>query len=411
MLVGCQLPGISDQDFQYTMAELQALAETANTFVKHIFSQKRNRIHPATFIGKGKLDEISRCLTDDAIDVVIFNDELSPGQLRNLSDLLDVKVIDRTQLILDIFAARARSKEGQLQVELAQLKYLYPRLVGKGSALSRLGGGIGTRGPGETQLETDRRHIQNRIRQLENELQNVVRHRSLYKERRKRNDSFQVSLIGYTNAGKSTLFNRLTQSDSLAENHLFATLDPLTRKLPLFPQYDVLLTDTVGFIQKLPTQLIAAFRATLEEISEADLILHVIDGSHENFHQHEKTVRELLIELGADHIPEMTIYNKKDAANEPLYSTAKDDSLVISAFDENDIVKLKTLIKEHVKQQFIPYTVHVPLSNGKLLAQLSTKTILTNKRWLADELAFSMSGYAPESMAHIIETNSSDQQS
>jgi len=232
ILVGCQLHD-NEERFLYSMEELASLTETAQGQVVTKVSQKRDRVDPSTYIGKGKVEEIKHLEEELEADLVIFNDELSPSQLRNLSNLLNGRVIDRTQLILDIFAGRARSKEGKLQVELAQLQYLLPRLIGQGTELSRLGGGIGTRGPGETKLESDRRHIRRRISEIKNQLEAIVSHRERYRERRKKNKTFQIALVGYTNAGKSTLFNRISSADSFEENLLFATLDPLTRKIIL----------------------------------------------------------------------------------------------------------------------------------------------------------------------------------
>lgn len=400
VLVGCELPYM-DERHDESMKELAALTETANGEVVHTFTQKRNRIDSAYYIGKGKLQEILAFIeSHEDIHVIIFNDELSAGQLRNLTDFFDLKIIDRTQLILDIFASRARSKEGQLQVELAQLKYMLPRLIGKGTALSRLGGGIGTRGPGETQLETDRRHIRRRIKSIGGQLSKIVEHRSRYKERRKRNDVFQVTLVGYTNAGKSTLFNRLTVGESFEEDKLFATLDPLTRKMELFKPLTVLLTDTVGFIQDLPTELIAAFRSTLEEVTEADLILHVIDASHENFFEHEQTVHQLLRELKADNIPRVNVYNKKDLLESTFYTT--DDSILISTFHEHDITKLINLIQDKIQSELIHYTLRVPVHNGKLLSLLQSQTIMSNKTWIEQEQKFLIKGLAPKNIAESI---------
>ncbi|HDR8355466.1 TPA: GTPase HflX, partial [Bacillus cereus] len=297
ILVGCQLPQDDDEKFMHSMKELASLAKTARAEVLASTTQKRPKFHPATYIGKGKLEELTMLTEELEPDVIIFNNELTPSQIRNLSSVLDARVIDRTQLILDIFAQRAKSREGKLQVELAQLQYTMPRLMGQGLSLSRLGGGIGTRGPGETKLETDRRHIRSRIDEIKKQLAVVVEHRKRYRERRKDNKVFQISLIGYTNAGKSTLFNRLTEANTFEENLLFATLDPTTRKMPLPSGYTVLLTDTVGFIQDLPTSLIAAFRSTLEEAGEADVILHVVDSADPNYIGHEKTVKRLLSEL------------------------------------------------------------------------------------------------------------------
>lgn len=319
ILVGCQLPQDDDEKFMHSMKELASLAKTARAEVLVSTTQKRPKFHPATYIGKGKLEELTMLTQELEPDVIIFNNELTPSQIRNVSSVLEAKVIDRTQLILDIFAQRAKSREGKLQVELAQLQYTMPRLMGQGLSLSRLGGGIGTRGPGETKLETDRRHIRSRIDEIKKQLAVVVEHRKRYRERRKDNKVFQVSLIGYTNAGKSTLFNRLTEADTFEENLLFATLDPTTRKMPLPSGYTVLLTDTVGFIQDLPTSLIAAFRSTLEEAGEADVILHVVDSADPNYIGHEQTVKQLLSDLEINHIPIITLYNKKDELHQNFY--------------------------------------------------------------------------------------------
>ncbi|MDY0396442.1 GTPase HflX [Virgibacillus halophilus] len=293
------------------MEELKSLVQTAGGDVKTVVTQNRQHIHPALYFGEGKAREIKRMVEELEIDVVISNDELSAGQSRNLSNLLGTRLIDRSQLILDIFAKRARTKEGKLQVELAQLAYLLPRLHGQGSQLSRLGAGIGTRGPGETKLETDQRHIRKRITDIKHRLKSAVKQREQYRTRRKNSDIFQVAIVGYTNAGKSTLFNRMSKSLSLEENKLFATLDPMTRKVVLPSGFTTLATDTVGFIQDLPTSLIAAFRSTLEEVNEADLILHVVDGSHPDQLHHQQVVNDLLRQLGAETIPTLTVYNKK----------------------------------------------------------------------------------------------------
>lgn len=341
ILVGCQLPQDDDEKFMHSMKELASLAKTARAELLVSTTQKRPKFHPATYIGKGKLEELTMLTEELEPDVIVFNNELTPSQIRNLSSVLDARVIDRTQLILDIFAQRAKSREGKLQVELAQLQYTMPRLMGQGLSLSRLGGGIGTRGPGETKLETDRRHIRSRIDEIKKQLAVVVEHRKRYRERRKDNKVFQVSLIGYTNAGKFTLFNRLTEADTFEENLLFATLDPTTRKMPLPSGYTVLLTDTVGFIQDLPTSLIAAFRSTLEEAGEADVILHVVDSADPNYVGHEKTVKQLLSELEINHIPIITLYNKKDELHQNFIPFPKNDFLMTSAFEEKDLLHIK----------------------------------------------------------------------
>jgi GTPase len=393
ILVGCQTFE-DDLRFQYSMEELASLTETANGEVLITISQKRERVHPATYIGKGKVEELKALADELEADLIIFNDELSPSQNRNLSSKLDARIIDRTQLILDIFASRARSKEGKLQVELAQLQYLMPRLMGQGIALSRLGGGIGTRGPGETKLESDRRHIRRRVDDIKEQLRVIVQHRDRYRERRKKNKAFQLALVGYTNAGKSTLFNRLSEADSYEENQLFATLDPMTRKMVLPSGYVTLLTDTVGFIQDLPTTLVAAFRSTLEEVKEADLLLHVVDMSNQDYFQQEQTVHKLLEELDIQQIPQLTVYNKRDMQHPDFVPTAKTESILISAFNEEDRANLKRKIEEVVISMMEPYHVNVPSSEGKLLALLKNETILRELSFNEEQDSYTCKGYA-----------------
>ena len=296
-----------------SLDELAQLAGTAGANVVGRAFQRLDNPNPATYVGKGKVAEIVAERQDHEYDVVLFDDELSPSQQRNLEDALGVKVIDRTALILDIFARRARTREGSLQVDLAQHEYLLPRLAGQWSHLERLGGGIGTRGPGETQLETDRRLIRTRISRLKSQLDEVMRHRALYRRRRAKTGIPVVALVGYTNAGKSTLMNALTGADVLAENRLFATLDPVTRRVSLPDGGFFLLTDTVGFIQKLPTQLVAAFRATLEELTDADLLLHVVDITHPNAAEQAETVERTLADLDVAEKPRLTVLNKIDS--------------------------------------------------------------------------------------------------
>ncbi len=393
ILVGCQLPKTEDEAFSYTMSELASLTKTANGEVLVQLSQKRERIHPATYIGKGKVDELLALSEELEPDLIIFNDELSPSQQRNLSAALDVKIIDRTQLILDIFATRAKSKEGKLQVELAQLQYLLPRLSGQGINLSRQGGGIGTRGPGETQLETDRRHIRTRIHEIKMQLAAIVSHRNRYRERRKKNQAFQVALVGYTNAGKSTLFNRITDAGTFEEDLLFATLDPMTRKMTLSSGYQALLTDTVGFIQDLPTTLVAAFRSTLEEVKEADLILHVVDSSNEDYVNHEKTVYKLLEELKVTTIPVLTVYNKQDKQSAGFVPSPKGEHVLISAFSDADIAKLKQKIQSFSMELMEEYSIDVPASEGKLLALLKTETMVGHFAFNEEENHYEIQGH------------------
>jgi GTP-binding protein HflX len=292
--------------------ELAGLASAAGAVVVLRVLQERPKPDPATFLGSGKVASLAVSCDELNVDVVIIDNELSPAQLRNLEEKLDRNVVDRTQLILDIFARRARTREGKLQVELAQLKYLLPRLVGSAAALSRLGGGIGTRGPGETKLETDRRRIRHRISLLSKDIDVVRRRRTQLRERRHKAAVPTVALVGYTNAGKTTLFNALTGVEAVASNALFVTLDPLVRKVKLPDRRELLVSDTVGFIDRLPHSLIAAFRATLEEVAAADLLLHVIDASNPERDRHIAAVHAVLADVGAGNVPSIEVFNKCD---------------------------------------------------------------------------------------------------
>lgn len=398
LLVGCQLQNMDDERFLYSMDELASLTSTANGEVMMSLSQKRTKIHSATYIGKGKIEEISALEKELEIDLIIFNDELSPSQTRNLSEKFEARVIDRTQLILDIFASRAKSKEGKLQVELAQYEYLLPRLGGQGLALSRLGGGIGTRGPGETKLEADRRHIRRRIDEIKGQLKTIVEHRNRYRERRKKNQTFQISLVGYTNAGKSTIFNRLTEAGSFEENLLFATLDPMTRKFLLPSGLTTLLTDTVGFIEDLPTALIAAFRSTLEEVKEADLILHVVDCSNPDYFNHEKTVYRILEDLDVKDIPILTVYNKKDLVS-TQFVPSTNDMVFISAYNTEEIKTLQENIETKIIAQMEYYHLFIPGSEGRLLAQLKSETVLLEQQFNEQRELYECKGYINPSLA------------
>ena len=299
-------------DPEHSLDELAGLAAAAGGTVVLRVLQKNPKPDPATMLGSGKVAMLAGACDEAHADVVIFDNELSPAQLRNLEAALGRKVLDRTQLILDIFASRARTREGKLQVELAQLKYLMPRLAGSGTALSRLGGGIGTRGPGETKLETDRRRIRHRISVLSGEIDTVRRRRAQLRERRHKASVPTVALVGYTNAGKTTLFNALTGNTAVASNALFVTLDPLVRKVKLPDRRELLVSDTVGFIERLPHSLVAAFRATLEEVAAADLLLHVIDASSPERERQIAAVRSVLAEVGAERVPIVDVFNKCD---------------------------------------------------------------------------------------------------
>jgi GTPase len=303
-------------DAEQSLDELAGLADAAGASVALRMLQERPKPDPATFIGGGKVTALAAACAEAGVDVVIADSELSPAQLRHLEERLERKVIDRTQLILDIFARRARTREGKWQVELAQLKYLLPRLVGANAALSRLGGGIGTRGPGETKLETDRRRIRARIQAVQRDIDQVRQRRHQLRERRQKQSVPTVALVGYTNAGKTTLFNRLTNERAVASDALFVTLDPLVRRVHLPDRRELLISDTVGFIDRLPHALVAAFRATLEEVAEADLALHVIDAASAERDRQIAAVRRVLEEVGAIDVPVIQVYNKIDLVNQ-----------------------------------------------------------------------------------------------
>src|SRR3982750_3518015 len=312
VLIGLEQEGVSKWDLRDSMEELAELANSAGAEVVDTVTQKLQKPTAPYYIGKGKAELIKESCQDQKVTSVIFDDELSPAQGRNLENLLSRKVIDRTQLILDIFAQRARSREGRLQIELAQLQYLLPRLTRMWTHLSRQTGGIGTRGPGETQLEVDRRRVQERIARLERDLEEVRKRRAVQRQGRKRHQWPVAAVVGYTNAGKSTLLNLLTGADVVAENKLFATLDPTTRSLTLPNKQRVLLTDTVGFLRRLPHPLIDSFKATLEEVSEADLLIHIVDLSHPRLDEHMAAVDAVIKEIGAYGKQTLIIFNKID---------------------------------------------------------------------------------------------------
>jgi len=388
IIVASYLDGRDEDRARLSLEELHELARTAGVEVLETITQNRDRIDVAWYLGSGKIQEIAHRAEVLDVDLIIFNDELSPSQVRNLDTAFDCKVIDRTQLILDIFAGRAQSREGKIQVELAQYNYLLPRLAGQGKQLSRLGGGIGTRGPGETKLESDRRHIRRRIGELKAQLQDIVRTRQLHRERRKKNNVFQVALVGYTNAGKSTLLNRLTNAGALEEDKLFATLDPTTRQLSLPSGMEVLLTDTVGFIQDLPTALVAAFRSTLEGVQEADLILHVVDAHHPDLEIHMEVVERELRNLKADALPRMTVFNKADLVRPGTYLPKTEESLLISALQADDLLLLLKRIEEHAYAAFKAMLLKVPVSRGDILSLLHREGLEMEQEFAENEAAY-----------------------
>ncbi|MBM6614217.1 GTPase HflX [Desemzia sp. RIT804] len=392
ILVGVQTTE-TDFGFNYSLKELEQLTETAQGIVVGQLTQKRARVDSRTYLGKGKIEELGQLVEEVEADTVVFNHELTPGQTRNIQDVIEIKVIDRVQLILDIFAMHAKSKEGKLQVELAQLQYLLPRLAGQGVNLSRLGGGIGTRGPGETKLETDRRYIRDQINDIRKELSRTEKHRELTRKQRKESNIFQIGLIGYTNAGKSTLLNKLTNAETYEENKLFATLDPLTRQLKLPSGLNVTVTDTVGFIQDLPTQLIEAFHSTLEETRGVDLLLHVVDASAENMLEHERTVMSLLMDLKMDHLPILTIYNKSDLIEGSFYPDYF-PNIVISARNDQDIELLVTEIMDKVEEIMEPYRIEIPVDEGDVLIQLKQETQVATQVYDEEKNVYVVKGYA-----------------
>jgi GTP-binding protein HflX len=355
-----------------SLDELELLADTAGAAAIARISQDRDRLDPATFIGKGKAEEIGKLVEQEKVSLVIFDDDLSAVQVRNLEKAFQCKVLDRSALILDIFAARARTSEAKCQVELAQLEYLLPRLTRQWTHLSKQFGGIGTKGPGETQIETDRRIIRTRISHLRERLDRITQQRTT--QRKERTKHTRAALVGYTNVGKSTLLNLLSGSDVLVENKLFATLDPTTRIVPLSPSSAILMTDTVGFIRKLPHHLVAAFKSTLEEVTEADLLLHVVDLLSPLYEDQIRVVQETLEDLGAADKTTLIVFNKIDRLNDRSIISALSEkypqSVCISAMRGINIVSLKEKIQQLVNTEFVEETIVIPQSDPRLISAI-----------------------------------------
>lgn len=382
ILVGTDID--KEQNINETLAELERLVETAGGEAVGTIIQRRERPDIATYIGKGKLEELKALQQATNATTVVFDDQLSPAQQRNIEKIMEVKVIDRTALILDIFAQRANSYEGKLQVELAQMRYLLPRLGGKGLVMSRLGGGIGTRGPGETKLEVDRRTIRDKIHDIEEALKTVSAQRALQRNRRVQSGLPCVAIVGYTNAGKSTLLNRLTDAGVLVEDKLFATLDPTIRMLVLPSGRKVLLSDTVGFIRKLPHSLIAAFRATLEEVVYADLLMHVIDASSKEWEDQSRSVYEVLKELGASDKKVLTVMNKVDCLNGPAKFRRllwKPGAIAISAATGDGLDHLLDALDAMLSQLDRSLQLLIPYEESGILNLLHEQAVVQEKEY------------------------------
>lgn len=392
------LVGVSEQDgddAEDSLAELAELVKTAGASVAGTLIQKRELIHPGTYVGTGKVAEIAELLDHTGATGIVCDDELSPAQLKNLETMLNTKVMDRTLIILDIFAARATTSEGKIQVELAQLKYRLSRLTGLGRSMSRLGGGIGTRGPGEKKLEIDRRLINDRIAQLNRELKEVVKHREIARAKRERNAVPVVAIVGYTNAGKSTLLNHLTDAEVLEEDKLFATLDPTTRMLELEGHQQVLLTDTVGFIRKLPHHLIEAFKSTLEEAKYADYIIHVVDASNPQRDKQMYIVYETLDHLGVKNKKILTLFNKIDIRtdDDPLQDFRADHVLQISATENAGLDAVKDVLQEMLREDKIYIERVIPYAQAGVLQLVRNKGELVSEEYVPEGI--SIRAYVP----------------
>lgn len=392
------LVGVSEQegdDAEDSLVELAELVRTAGAQVVGTLIQKRELIHPGTYVGNGKVAEIAELIEQTGATGIVCDDELSPAQLKNLEDQLQTKVMDRTLIILDIFADRATTSEGKIQVELAQLKYRMSRLTGLGRSMSRLGGGIGTRGPGEKKLEIDRRLIKDRIAQLNRELKEVQKHRDVARAQRTRNQIPVVAIVGYTNAGKSTLLNHLTDAGVLEEDKLFATLDPTTRLLELPGRQQVLLTDTVGFIRKLPHHLIEAFKSTLEEAKYADYIFHVVDASNPQRDKQMHIVYETLDQLGVKDKTVVTLFNKQDLRtdDEPMHDFRADHTLAISAAKNEGLEEIKELLSEILRENKIYIERVIPYADAGMIQMIRKQGELISEEYEPDGIA--VKAYVP----------------
>lgn len=383
------LVGVSEQegdDAEDSVAELAELVNTAGAVVVGTIIQKRELIHPGTYVGTGKVAEITELIEETGATGIVCDDELSPAQLKNLEDALQTKVMDRTLIILDIFAARATTNEGKIQVELAQLKYRLSRLTGLGRSMSRLGGGIGTRGPGEKKLEMDRRLIKNRIAQLNRELKEVQRHREINRAQREKNQIPVAAIVGYTNAGKSTLLNHLTDAGVLEEDKLFATLDPTTRILQLNKQQEILLTDTVGFIRKLPHHLIEAFRSTLEEAKYADYLIHVVDASNPQRDKQMHIVYDTLYQLEIQDKTILTLFNKQDLVTdkEPLHDFKADATFAVSARTGEGLDAVKEKLSDLLRENKILIERVIPYADAGIIQQVRKGGELLTEEYRAE---------------------------
>ena len=390
-----------EYDAEGSMAELWELTESAGAVPVATVMQKRDKPDGATCIGSGRLEEITDFCRDNEIDFIVFDTELSPTQIRNIEEITDIRTIDRTMLILDIFAIRARTNEGKLQVELAQLKYLLPRLSGKGKEMSRLGGGVGTRGPGETKLETDRRHIRRRIEALKDELEHMTNRRDQLRARRKKDGVITVAIVGYTNAGKSTLMNTLTEAGVLSEDKLFATLDPTSRALKLPNGVSVMMIDTVGLVRRLPHHLVEAFKSTLEEAALADIILNVCDASSEEYELHLAVTNSLLRELGCEDRPIINVFNKCDLISDPLAMPADRDSVRISAKNNIGIDELLHKIEESLPVKLRHYSLLLPFDKAGIIAVLRKAGALRNEEYTDSGIA--VEAVVEEPLWHLVD--------